>query len=86
MTCVRDFLEKHPTGLIAATRAKRFHETLAGMWQAGSRGSGGHGWHVTFNRVDSKESRIVLMDYPMKSFYTTAELDMLAVKSKNLKA
>lgn len=79
MISVRDFLTNHPLGQMAAARAKVFHDTLAGMWRAGSRGTSGHNWTVTFNRVDTNERRTVTMHYPMKTYYTDEELDGLAL-------
>lgn len=56
-------------------RVEAFRASVADKWEVGSMGTGGHGWNVHLSR--GKESKWVpFAEYPKKSFYTDAELEM----------
>ena len=75
---VESWLANTMVGRAAVDRAKRFKATVATMWQHGSMGSTDTPgkWWVLFTRVGDKAQRAVTMpSYPMKRFWTGAELD-----------
>jgi hypothetical protein len=70
-----------PAGARVREIARAFYADNAQNWERGSLScGGGHwGWHVHFNRGAEHRAHS-LADYPLKSWYTTAELDAFAAE------
>jgi hypothetical protein len=64
-----------PCAALAIQRSQTYYARSKRLWRAGSCSTSGHGWNVSFRRLDDSEQCYVAMpEYPAKPTYSDEEL------------